>query len=378
MTINSSASIEHCEIKFNDYRHNTAIFLVNTFQMTSKQNNILNNLSCPIFFSVDRIIANPLFLQSWINMTSNWIEFDKLATKLNEMRLILCPIILFCCLSITLQSQTEEILSAELEGTRVEVLIDMPATSQGIDIMPDRPQQLDFNVYSDRIKEHGVSISAGDVVMVTKIKVKNKHIEFQLAGGGYGTFWDEDEFVASQTIEKSTREKELENILKNKNDEDIPNRKELQDELDDLRQERRREQQESDRETALQEELKRDRIATKKLQSGSRFNIRYRNRLESNDLTLEAIQNALSKYVRFIPIGLNDSAESSTETMLAAKLRKGLSIEEAFGMYGAPISLSTSSACNLKITSCVFSDKDQEIQATFVEDVLVKYSIQSK
>ena len=294
------------------------------------------------------------------------------------MRSFLCFLCLVFILPFNLQSQSEEVLRSELEGTRVEVLIDMPATSQGIDITPDRPQQLDFNVYSDRIKEHGVSIRSGDIVMITKIKVKNKHIEFQLAGGGYGTFWDEDEFVSSQTIEKSAREKELESILKDKNEEDVPNRKELQDELDDLRQARRREQQESDRETALQEELKRDRIASKKLQSGSRFNIRYRNRLGSNDLTMDAIQNALSKYVSFNPSNAGATAAMHIENGNNSELKKGLTISEALGIHGAPVSLSTSSSCDLKITSCVFSDDRQEIHATFVEDILVKYTIQSK
>ena len=145
-----------------------------------------------------------------------------------------------------------------------------------------------------------------------------------------------------------------------------------------MRQARRREQQESDRETALQEELKRDRIASKKLQSGSRFNIRYRNRLGSNDLTMEAIQNALSKYVNFDSSNEGTPASVSVNSSNNSELKKGLTISEALGIHGAPVSLSTSSSCDLKITSCVFSDDRQEIHATFVEDILVKYTIQSK
>jgi hypothetical protein len=56
--------------------------------------------------------------------------------------------------------------------------------------------------------------------MITKIKVKDKLIEFQLGGGGYGTFGDETSSdIYVPTVSKSRREKNLEKQLKYENEE---------------------------------------------------------------------------------------------------------------------------------------------------------------
>jgi hypothetical protein len=55
--------------------------------------------------------------------------------------------------------------------------------------------------------------------MVTKVKVKDNNIEFQLAGGGYGTVSDDtDTSVQFTPSERSGREKDLENRLKSETD----------------------------------------------------------------------------------------------------------------------------------------------------------------
>ncbi len=55
--------------------------------------------------------------------------------------------------------------------------------------------------------------------MITKLKVKDKHIEVQLGGGGYGTVGDEtDSSVSVPNLSKSIREKNLEDELKGEND----------------------------------------------------------------------------------------------------------------------------------------------------------------
>ena len=44
---------------------------------------------------------------------------------------------------------------------------------------------------AQRLKDNGTALKMGSQVMVTKVLVKrNSHIEFQLGGGGYGTFGD--------------------------------------------------------------------------------------------------------------------------------------------------------------------------------------------
>ena len=55
--------------------------------------------------------------------------------------------------------------------------------------------------------------------MITKIRVKSKHIEFQLDGGGYGTMGDETSTsVPLGSTPKSKREKNLEAELKREKD----------------------------------------------------------------------------------------------------------------------------------------------------------------
>jgi len=76
-------------------------------------------------------------------------------------------------------------------GRQVMVEIDMPATKDGIDVYPERGGWLDNDRYIDRLKDHGVAIVSGQVETITKVKVKGRHIEVQLGGGGYGTFGDE-------------------------------------------------------------------------------------------------------------------------------------------------------------------------------------------
>ena len=117
------------------------------------------------------------------------------------------------------RAQTEADLKRHFEGKRVTLRIDMPGTEQGVDIYPGTERPLDYPRYADRLKDHGTAIEAGDNAMVTKIRVKSSHIEFQLDGGGYGTMGDEtSSSVYVETTPKSTREKNLEAELKREKD----------------------------------------------------------------------------------------------------------------------------------------------------------------
>lgn len=291
------------------------------------------------------------------------------------MKNVILIVFAWCLISAGLIAQTEDILRYEFEGTRVEVLIEMPATSEGIDVDVFDVRPINMGAYSDRIKNNGISIYPGDVVMVTKVKVKSKHIEFQLAGGGYGTFGDESDNVSNITVPKSSREKELEELLNQKNTEETNNKKELQKELNKLRDERNREQLSLNRQAALEAELKKDRIEDKKLQAGSRFNLRFDHKLESRDLTIKNIQDALRDYINFNPqVPPKEDTKENTPTSLF----KGIELEKAITIYGFPKSMNTKEECGLKITECLFDKGHQLVTAIFVEDVLVRYSIQSK
>src|SRR5262249_39524397 len=73
----------------------------------------------------------------------------------------------------------------------VTVKIDMPGTSDGVDVEADARQSIDYSKYRDHLKRYGTALRAGDPVTVTLVKVKKDLIEFQLGGGGYGTFGDD-------------------------------------------------------------------------------------------------------------------------------------------------------------------------------------------
>src|SRR5262245_23780685 len=88
-------------------------------------------------------------------------------------------------------AQNEDALKSYFEGKRVTVKVDMPGTSDGIDLNVGAPHALDGRRYGDRLKQYGIAIHAGESTTVTLVKVKKDLIEFQLGGGGFGTFGDD-------------------------------------------------------------------------------------------------------------------------------------------------------------------------------------------
>lgn len=205
-------------------------------------------------------------------------------------------IILFSCF-LTF-GQTEAELKRYFEGRKVQVKIDLPATKDGVNVHPEKKQPLDYSRYAQLLKTFGISVREGDRIMITKIKVKDKLIEFQLGGGGYGTFGDEtDSHIYVPTIGKSHREKNLERELKYETDE--RRRRRIKDELDYLRRERHREDNRNRAEVAEAEELAKQRIEEKRLMGGSRFNIRFERKITSLDLTPKVIMEALEEYIEF-------------------------------------------------------------------------------
>ena len=174
----------------------------------------------------------------------------------------------------------------------------MPATKDGIDVYAERDRQIDYGRYSNRLKQNGIGVQEGDRIMITKIKVKDKHIEFQLGGGGYGTLGDETSpSVYVPTASKSEREKSLERNLKY--EEDNRRRRRMREELDYLRRDREEINSRNRAEAATAEEIAKVRIQEKRLQGGSRFNIRFDRKITAEDLNPRMIMNALSEYLYF-------------------------------------------------------------------------------
>ncbi len=210
---------------------------------------------------------------------------------------IIAAILAVCAFGIS--AQTEEDLKVYFEGKKVEVKIDMPASRGGVNVYPNRRQAMDFGHYRDLIKKYGIGVKDGETIMITKIRVKKKHIEFQLGGGGYGGWDDEkssDIYVSSAG--KTEREKNLEKDLKNTTDKQ--KRREIKEELSRLKNRRERENARNEAEVAAAEELAKQRIQDKRLQAGSRFNIRFERPLNADDITPEAILDILADYVEFV------------------------------------------------------------------------------
>jgi len=279
-------------------------------------------------------------------------------------------------------AQNEAALKDYFEGKSVRVKIDMPATQEGIDVYPDARRPLDFAVYSTRLKSYGTAVRNGDAVMVTRVRVKEKLIEFHLGGGGYGTFGDDTGTVSATTVSKSNREKDLEKAIKNERDADRKRR--MQRELDDLRREREREDAMNRNIAASATEANKARIAEKRLQGGSRFNIRYQNGVPPG-LEPDGVMRALEEYVEFAHApdarpGRQDRPQPREVLPFGAPgdIRKGMTQAEVDQVLGKPAKSAVRLEGTLKVTHATYTRGDEVISADFVEGVLIKYAIASK
>jgi hypothetical protein len=150
------------------------------------------------------------------------------------------PALLLIAVAAPAAAQNEAALKSYFEGKRITVRLDMPGDADGVDVHADARIALDYGKYKDKLKRYGTAIHSGDTVVVTLVKVKKDLIEFQLGGGGFGTFGDDTSTSANlPLIEKSSRERELEKRIKDEDDRDPRHR--LGAELDDLRDHRERE-----------------------------------------------------------------------------------------------------------------------------------------
>jgi hypothetical protein len=282
-------------------------------------------------------------------------------------------------------AQSEPELKDFFEGKSVVVKLDMPATQEGIDLYPDARRAIDFTQYSARVKATGIAIRSGESVLVTRVRLKDKLIEFQLAGGGYGTFGDDtNTSVSVPAVTKSKRERDLERLVKEETDRERKRR--LDRELDDLRNDRLREDARNRAAAANAEEAKKARIANSRLHGGSRFNIRYREGVPPG-LGPDGVMRALAEYVEF-PFATDRRPSPSRDTVSAqpelrpvtgtGAIRKGMTMAEVEQSLGTPEKTSTRPEGTLRVVTSIYTRGDQVITAEFVEGVLIKYSIASK
>ncbi|HUR94028.1 MAG TPA: hypothetical protein VMY76_05565 [Gemmatimonadales bacterium] len=286
-----------------------------------------------------------------------------------------------------LYGQSEAALKEYFEGRTVKVKIAMPGTESGVDVYPGTAKPLDFPRHAGRLKENGTALRPGDQALITKIKVKSKLIEFQLDGGGYGTMGDDTSpNVGVTDAPKTKREQNLEGELKR--EKDPVRRRQLKEELDDLKADRERENSRNRANVAEAEESKKANIRQRRLEGGSRFNIRYNEGVPASALTVEAIEESLAEYVEFpdalagaapaavppaIPVAGADFARPAEGGLPT----KGMLLAHVDRLLGTPQKSADRMEGKLKVTTRTYSSNAGLVSAEFVEGVLIRYTITS-
>lgn len=284
--------------------------------------------------------------------------------------LILTPIVI-------VQAQNEAALRRSFEGTSVVVRIDMPGTSSGVNVYPGQDMPVDFPDVAEKLKKYGTALRTGDAVMVTKIKVKDNLIEFQLGGGGYGTFGDDmgNSSGGSREIGETNAEKALKDSLDKSTS--SGQRRRMQRDLDEMRSRREQENSRARSDAAQAEEVREANLRGRRVEGGSRFNLRFRAGVAPEALTPEGLRQALSRYVDF-----GGGAPTTTSSMVASTggsgsgtIRKGLTLEDVERLLGPAMTATESDECSLRVMTRTYRKDGQRTTAKFVAGVLVEYTI---
>ena len=272
-------------------------------------------------------------------------------------------------------AQNEGALRSAFEGRRVTVRLDMPGSADGVDVRVGAAQAIDFRKYGSDLKKYGIALAAGDSTTITMLRVKKDLIEFQLGGGGFGTFGDD---TSTSTylprVDKSSRERELERRVKEETDRE--RKRQLERDLDAERNRRERENRRIAAEEDRIEADKRERVAEQRLRGGSRFNIRYVDRVPSN-IAPEDVVAALREYVDFRPEDTGRAAPSQAGGD-TSRLRKGMLRADVERLLGRPAQTTEKRTADFTTVTLSFDAGDQRVTADFVDDVLVRYTIASR
>lgn len=289
------------------------------------------------------------------------------------MKNVLILLFLATCAFAQTPTGAQADLEQFFEGRKVRVKIDMPATKYGIDVWPTRNPQMNYDDYAKRLKQFGTAVREGDSLLITKVKVKKDLIEFQLGGGGFGTVGDDSNtYVSTDSPDKTRREKDLEHDLKTVTD--PAQKKKMKEELDDLRQDRAREEARLRTIAAEAEEFKKARVREQAKTAGSRFNVRYDKVIPAYALTPEAVMQALAAYVDFSTA----ATTAATDPATLPRLHKGMSDEEVEQLLGYPNTQADRQEGKLTVNTWTYKKGSRTIEAEFVNDVLIRYTVREQ
>lgn len=292
-------------------------------------------------------------------------------------------------------AQSEAQLRQAFEGQYVVVRMEMPATHKGVDLNPAREPSVDFSSYSARLREFGTALREGDRVLVTAVRVKKKNIEFHLGGGGYGVWGDDSGSVYVPSADKTRREKDLEKRIKDERDPE--RRRRMKRELDDLKDDRHREDRDRDAEKRYLEEQKKSEIADKRLDAGSRVNIWIpEDRLAASAPTPAELRRMLAPVIDFGGDGprprltsnnrdverrdddRRDPPPPSSRAGADADLRRGMSTEDVHDLLGKPVRSKAGKQGEIATLSEWYESGDRVTEVTYAAGVVIKFSTSSK
>jgi hypothetical protein len=270
----------------------------------------------------------------------------------------------------------EQSLRHFFEGRYVTVLIDMPASQAGVDVYPEREYPLDFGRMSSRIGESGVSVREGQRIAVTKVKVKDDLIEFQLGGGGWSDFKNGSGSVSPHVTPKSSRERDLERRVRE--EDDRAERRRLQRELDHLRREREYRDEQNRMMADIANQQRREVDRQRALDMGSRFNIRFEKKdVPMAFLSPEGVVRALERYVDFGSLAprplrrAEDLVPDDAEAPVPAA-HKGMTRAEIEAAYGQPRRENESVEGAFTVIVAAYEMEDERVEVTYVDDVAVR------
>ena len=186
--------------------------------------------------------------------------------------------------------------------------------------------------------------------------------------------------VSVSSAPKTRREQNLEGELRR--EQDPVKRRAMKEELDDLRAAREREDARNRASVAEAEESKKANIRQRRLEGGSRFNIRYPNGVPNSALTPEAMKQTLGPYLEFpepvaappspMPIAANDPGP-----VPGGLPRKGMLLADVDRLLGTPARTSERLEGRLKVSTRVYPTDRGQVSAEFVEGVLIRYTMTS-
>lgn len=284
-------------------------------------------------------------------------------------------------------AQNEATLRTAFEGRQVIVKVDMPGTAKGIDVYPEEQAPVNWREVADRMKDNGTALRIGQPVMVTKVVVKKDHIEFQLAGGGFGTAGDNTGTEVSVTdASESKLERDLKDSVKTATN--AAKKKEFQKQLDNARTERDRENARARAQAELANQAREANNRAKRLEGGSRFNVWYKRGMPADALTPNGVMRDLGQYVEFQgrPVaagGANPGMQSSGATMsrpaagtnALMSIKKGLLIADVEALLGPANTANESKEGVLTLMKRTYVYDGKKVLASFVNGVLIDYAI---